>query len=309
MDSEEALFILIEGIQQLPKEREIPGTEAIALLKSEFPNCKRLTDKPVLGWGSLSEIHKTRNIGILNSIDPGGAIPTANENETDINSAINTNRLILLKVMTVAFRPSNAARKIRSRPTSAGASNPKITSIATRQRKAKENPAIAPRTAAQVTPLRSAQSSSRVRSGLTPNPKTTESRKNKATRTQTPSNPWAIPFWLRSLVKAQTVSSFATFLLVGAALFIYGSTVYYQQQWGTSFRELESLRRQERKLISTNESLKTQFSKQAAEPSSGLVPPNLNQMIFLKPTPVDPPESAEITGKEPPTSDNRPVGY
>jgi hypothetical protein len=110
-------------------------------------------------------------------------------------------------------------------------------------------------------------------------------------------------------VKAQTVSSFATFLLVSAALFIYGSTVYYQQQWGTSFRELESLRRQERKLISTNESLKTQFSKQAAEPGSGLVPPNLNQMIFLKPTPVDPPESAEIRGEEPPTSDRRPVGY
>ncbi|MBO0348190.1 hypothetical protein J0895_03540, partial [Phormidium pseudopriestleyi FRX01] len=139
--------------------------------------------------------------------------------------------------------------------------------------------------------------------------KTTEPRKNQATRNQSTSNPWAIPFWLRSLVKAQTVSSFATFLLVGAALFIYGSTVYYQQQWGTSFRELESLRRQERKLTSTNESLKTQFSKQAEEPGSGLVPPNLKQMIFLKPTPVKPPESEEIIGEEPPTSDNRPVGY
>lgn len=211
--------------------------------------------------------------------------------------------------MTVAFRPSNAPRKIRSRPTSAGTSNNKVTSIATRQRKAKENLAIAPRTAAQVTPLRSAQSSDRVREGLTPNPKTTEPRKNQATRNQSTSNPWAIPFWLRSLVKAQTVSSFATFLLVGAALFIYGSTVYYQQQWGTSFRELESLRRQERKLTSINESLKTQFSKQAEEPGSGLVPPNLKQMIFLKPTPVKPPESEEIIGEEPPTSDNRPVGY
>ncbi|MCT7964585.1 hypothetical protein NG799_26725 [Laspinema sp. D1] len=211
--------------------------------------------------------------------------------------------------MTVAFRPSNAPRKIRSRPTSAGTSSNKVTSIATRQRKAKENLAIASPTPAQVTPLRSAQSSPRVREGLTPNPKTSESRKNKVTRNQSTSNPWAIPFWLRSLVKAQTVSSFATFLLVSAALFIYGSTVYYQQQWGNSFRELESLRRQERKLTTTNESLKTQFSKQAEEPGSGLVPPNLKQMIFLKPTPVEPPATEEIIGEEPPTSDTRPVGY
>ncbi|MCT7955993.1 hypothetical protein [Laspinema palackyanum] len=211
--------------------------------------------------------------------------------------------------MTVAFRPSNAPRKIRSRPTSAGTSSNKVTSIATRQRKAKENLAIASPTPAQVTPLRSAQSSPRVREGLTPNPKTSESRKNKVTRNQSTSNPWAIPFWLRSLVKAQTVSSFATFLLVSAALFIYGSTVYYQQQWGNSFRELESLRRQERKLTTTNESLKTQFSKQAEEPGSGLVTPNLKQMIFLKPTPVEPPATEEIIGEEPPTSDTRPVGY
>ncbi|AFY80520.1 hypothetical protein [Oscillatoria acuminata] len=197
---------------------------------------------------------------------------------------------------------------MRSRPTSAGTSS-KVTSIATRQRKAQENLAIAPRTPAQVTPLRSAQPSPRVREGLPPNPKTTEPRKNQAIRNQSTSNPWAIPFWLRSLVKAQTVSSFATFFLVGAALFIYGSTVYYQQQWGTSFRELESLRRQERKLTSTNESLKTQFSKQAEEPSSGLIPPNLNQMIFLKPTPVEAPTAEKSIGEEPPTPDTRPVGY
>lgn len=211
--------------------------------------------------------------------------------------------------MTVAFRPPNAPRKIRSRPTSAGTSSNKVTSIATRQRKAKESLGITPSTAAQVTPLRSTQSSVRLREGLTPNPKTTESRKHKVTRSQSTSNPWAIPFWLRSLVKAQTVSSFATFLLVSAALFIYGTTVYYQQQWGTSFRELESLRRQERKLISTNESLKTQFSKQAQEPGSGLVTPNLKQMIFLKPTSVDPPATEEIIGEDPPIPDTRPVGY
>ncbi|HEY9836591.1 MAG TPA: hypothetical protein V6D27_06810 [Vampirovibrionales bacterium] len=160
-----------------------------------------------------------------------------------------------------------------------------------------------------MTPLRSAQSSSRVREGVIPSATTTEPRKNTAGRNQSTLNPWAIPFWLRSLVKAQTVSSFATFLLVSAALFIYGSTVYYQQQWGTSFRELESLRRQERKLTSTNESLKTQFSKQAEQPGSGLVPPNLNQMIFLKPTPVETPPVEEISGEETPNPDTRPVGY
>lgn len=235
-------------------------------------------------------------------------MPTAIEKGTEINRSINTNSLILVKVMTVAFRPPNPPRKMRSRPTSAGTSS-KVTSIATRHRRAKESPGIASRTPAPVTPLRSAQSSPRVREGLTSHPKTTESRTNKATKTQSTSNPWAIPFWLRSLVKAQTVSSFATFLLVSAALFIYGSTVYYQQQWGTSFRELENLRRQERKLTSTNESLKTQFSKQAEEPGSGLVPPNLNQMIFLKPTPLEPPASEEILGEEPPSSDPRPIGY
>ncbi|WP_261204983.1 hypothetical protein [Laspinema sp. D2d] len=198
---------------------------------------------------------------------------------------------------------------MRSRPTSAGTSSSKVTSIATRQRKAKESPEIAPRTGGQVTPLRSAQSSPRVREGLTSNPTTTEPRKNTSARNQSTLNPWAIPFWLRSLVKAQTVSSFATFLLVSAALFIYGSTVYYQQQWGTSFRELESLRRQERKLTTTNETLKTQFSKKAEEPGSGLVPPNLKQMLFLKPTAVETPAAEEIIGEEFPTPDTRPVGY
>jgi hypothetical protein len=209
--------------------------------------------------------------------------------------------------MTVAFRPPNAPKKARSRPTSAGTSS-KVTSIATRQRKTKQNVAIAPETSGKVANLRSSQSSNRVREGFTPSsPKVLQN--NPGTRNQSISNPWVVPFWLRSLVKAQTVSSLATFLLVSAALFIYGSTVYYQQQWGTSFRQLENLRRQERKLTSTNESLKTQLSKQAEEPGSGLVPPNLTQMIFLKPDPVDTSVEEDSIREETQPTDTRPVGY
>ncbi len=197
---------------------------------------------------------------------------------------------------------------MRSRPTSAGTSR-KVTSIATRQRKPKESLGIAPGTAGKVTLMRSPQAGNRGREGLTPSPKTTESRKNSAARNQSASNPWAVPFWLRSLVKAQTVSSLATFLLVSAALFIYGSTVYYQQQWGTSFRQLENLRRQERKLTTTNESLKTQFSQQAEAPESGLVSPNLKQMIFLKQTPLAAPAPEESSGEDTSPNDTRPVGY
>lgn len=130
-------------------------------------------------------------------------------------------------------------------------------------------------------------------------------------RTQT--NPWEMPFWLRSLLKAQSIFSLVTLLLVVGALGIYGSTVYYQQQWGVSYRKLENLRRQERQLTAANETLKKELAREAEDPANGLVLPTSEHVLFLDPTP--PTSSAEVesfanqaTAPEP-TYAQKPVGY
>ncbi|MEB3829372.1 hypothetical protein [Phormidium sp. CCY1219] len=122
---------------------------------------------------------------------------------------------------------------------------------------------------------------------------------------------WEIPFWLRSLSQAHGVSCVVTFLLVASALFIYGSTVYSQQQWGVSYRKLEKLRREERQLTAANETLKKDLAQQAENPANGLVAPDLDRIIFVEQAPVEAGSQNEAIGESAPKppEDSRPLGY
>lgn len=96
------------------------------------------------------------------------------------------------------------------------------------------------------------------------------------------------PMWLLRLCIMQRYSSIVTFLVVAAALAVYGLTVYYQQLWSEAYRKLETLQRNERQLEATNEVLKSQMAQKAEKPNAGLVSPTPGTRIFLRPAPNSP---------------------
>ncbi|MER3477219.1 MAG: hypothetical protein C4287_12805, partial [Leptolyngbya sp. ERB_1_2] len=113
------------------------------------------------------------------------------------------------------------------------------------------------------------------------------SKKPKASVRQLPHSEKP-PKWLRSLLLTQQVSVFATFVLAGAVLVVYGWTVYAQQLWGKEYSKLEQLRRNERQIMASGEVLKNQIANQSNRPGASLVPQNPNSLIFLKPAPARP---------------------
>jgi hypothetical protein len=114
------------------------------------------------------------------------------------------------------------------------------------------------------------------------------------------------PQWLRSLLLAQQASVFATFVLAGSVLAVYGWTVYSQQLWGKEYSKLEQLRRDERQVTTNGEVLKNTIANQSAQPNSGLVPSKPESMIFLKTAPMRPSNSASASS---PSSPVAPIGY
>lgn len=118
----------------------------------------------------------------------------------------------------------------------------------------------------------------------------------------------APPAWLKLLIRAQHLSSVAVFGLVIAALVMYGWTVYVQQRWGQEYQRFETLKKQERQLLSGNEVLKNQIAQQAELPLSGLTVPDPNNAIFLMPAAPRPPETSDRQFSSQPIP-TRPIGY
>jgi hypothetical protein len=114
------------------------------------------------------------------------------------------------------------------------------------------------------------------------------------------------PQWLRSLLIAQQASVIATFGLAGSVLAVYGWTVYSQQLWGKEYGKLEQLRRDERQVTASGESLKNQIASQSDRPGAGLVPSKPENMIFLKTSPVRPDNQTSASS---PSSPVAPIGY
>jgi hypothetical protein len=117
-----------------------------------------------------------------------------------------------------------------------------------------------------------------------------------------------MPLWLTLLVMAQRGSSVVTFILIAAVLTVYSWTVYAQQRWGQAYRHLESLQKQERQLIATNEVLKNQMARQAEKPDVGLILPDPSTRIFLSPAPQRPEVEPDILPSST-SPQTRPMGY
>lgn len=118
------------------------------------------------------------------------------------------------------------------------------------------------------------------------------------------------PLWVTVLLKLQQGSFPLAFALIVAAMVVYGWTVYIQQRWGQEYEKLESLKKQERQLISANEVLKNQMAEQAESPTAGLLLPNPNNAIFLAPAPQRPPVKPSSPPVSPASSSaKRPLGY
>lgn len=114
------------------------------------------------------------------------------------------------------------------------------------------------------------------------------------------------PQWLRSLLLAQQASVFATFVLAGSVLAVYGWTVYSQQLWGREYSKLEQLRRAERQVTANGEVLKNEIANQAERPNSGMVPSKPENMIFLKTAPMRPANPTNASSQSSPVA---PIGY
>ncbi|GAB4293569.1 MAG: hypothetical protein Fur0025_29870 [Oscillatoriaceae cyanobacterium] len=120
---------------------------------------------------------------------------------------------------------------------------------------------------------------------------------------------WSQPWWLRTIASIYSISSITTILLGGAALTMYASTVYHQQQWSQEYGKLENLRREERQLSATNEVLKNSIAESAEQPGTGLVPPEAAPTIVLDPAPPSPPAAPKPTPTRMAPLVEEPLGY
>lgn len=117
------------------------------------------------------------------------------------------------------------------------------------------------------------------------------------------------PLWLTSLVWLQQGTGVTTLMVVAGVLVTYGWTVYVQQQWGKEFDKLESLKKQERQLVSANEVLKNQMAQQAENPTAGLLLPDPSNAIFLTPAPERPQVKPKPTDPLNQPAPTKPLGY
>jgi hypothetical protein len=116
--------------------------------------------------------------------------------------------------------------------------------------------------------------------------------------------------WLRLLMQLQRGSVIVTFVLVTAALVVYGSTIYMQQHWSKEYNKLKSMQRSERQMIAAGELMKNQLIQQAEQPGSGLVPRTAAHTLVVEPQPLRVPVNANPVVKvEPPAADSQPLGY
>lgn len=112
--------------------------------------------------------------------------------------------------------------------------------------------------------------------------------------------------WLRRSLTALSV------LLTSGTLMVYGGTVYSQQQWYETTRELEQLRQQERQLVITTEALRQNVIALEDKDSLANLASVSEQLLFVEPAPPrDRRQPSRNTGKTPreATPTEFPLGY
>ena len=118
-----------------------------------------------------------------------------------------------------------------------------------------------------------------------------------------------MPIWLRLLIQLQRGSVVVAFVLVTAALVVYGSTIYMQQHWSKEYRKLKGLERSERQMIAAEGLIKNQLIQQAEKPGSGLVPRTTEHTLVLEPAPERVPVTANPVLNVEPPANSAPLGY
>ncbi|MDF5706815.1 MAG: hypothetical protein PUP90_03800 [Nostoc sp. S4] len=119
----------------------------------------------------------------------------------------------------------------------------------------------------------------------------------------------ATPLWLVRLYIFHRFSSVLAFLLVAATLAVYGWTVYSQELWSQSYRRLQNLQRHERLLTTTNATLTNKMAQEAEQPTTGLVSPTPEGMIFLPPASSNSKSASSNTKPNTEQQTLSPLGY
>ncbi len=100
------------------------------------------------------------------------------------------------------------------------------------------------------------------------------------------------------------------FVLVTAALVVYGSTIYMQQNWSKGYNKLKSMQRSERQMIAAEGLIKEQLIQQAEQPEAGLVPRTSQHTVVLQIAPERVPVTANpVAEPAPPSDQSTPVSY
>jgi hypothetical protein len=117
------------------------------------------------------------------------------------------------------------------------------------------------------------------------------------------------PFWLRSLLKLHQGSMIVTFVLISAALTVYGWTVYSQQLWSQQYEKLMTLQRTERGMTAYGEVMKNNLAQQAQQSETNLVAQSPSNTIFLQPAPQRPEKATATNTSQQESEPKTPLGY
>ncbi len=144
----------------------------------------------------------------------------------------------------------------------------------------------------KTSPIRPLQARSRANSGLKPLP-----------------NQLPVPQWLQVLKQVERVSLMLAGALAGGAIVTYGWAMYSQQQWGTEYRRLDQLRRNERQLTTNGELMKNNIARSSDPKHYGLVPRSAEHIVVIPPASLRAPLPMRAPGPDPQAKPITPVGY
>jgi hypothetical protein len=133
--------------------------------------------------------------------------------------------------------------------------------------------------------------------------------RNSRTTLQAMPDRMPLPRWLQLLKKTEKISLVVAFGLVSAAVGTYGWAVYSQQQWGTNFNHLNTLRRDERQLLKSSELMKNDIARHNDPKQYGLVPRNAEHIVVIPPAPLRSALPTRNSGPDPKAKPITPIGY
>ncbi|MFN4279212.1 hypothetical protein [Thermosynechococcus sp.] len=90
-----------------------------------------------------------------------------------------------------------------------------------------------------------------------------------------------MPLWQKTLLGMQWFSGVAATGALLAVIPLYGWAALSEQQWSQAYDRLETLKRQERELLVSNETLRYRVTQQVQQAPQGLVPQTPQHVLFV----------------------------